>query len=76
MTAPRLIKLGDRYINLDRVNTIMDLYPTTRENQLAIHFGGADVQPLTFRGQDADNLRTWLNSIAQDLTHLHVDNES
>jgi hypothetical protein len=70
-----LIKVGDRFLNLDRVRMVQDLAPS-KQNQLVVHFGGGEQDSLTFSGQDAENLRTWLNSICQDLTHLHMNNES
>lgn len=71
-----LIKISDRFLNLDQVRTIQDLAPSTKQNQLVVQFGSGEHDSLTVSGQDAENLRTWLNSIANDLTHLHIDNES
>ena len=71
-----LIKVSDRFLNLDHIRTIQDLAPSTKQNQLVVHFGGGEHDSVTFSGQDAENLRTWLNSITNDLTHLHIDNES
>ncbi len=70
-----LIKVSDRFLNLDQVRTIQDLAPS-KQNQLIVHFGSGEHESLTFSGQDAENLRTWLNSISNDLTHLHIDNEA
>ncbi len=71
-----LIKVSDRFLNLDQVRNIQDLAPSTKHNQLVVQFGGGEHDSVTFSGQDAENLRTWLNSISNDLTHLHIDNEA
>ena len=71
-----LIKLSDRFFNLDQVRSVQDLAPSMKQNQLIIHFGSAEQDAMTFTGQDAENLRTWLNSVSNDLTHIHIDNES
>ena len=70
-----LIKVSDRFLNLDQVRMVQDL-AHSKQNQLIVHFGSGEQDSLTFSGQDAENLRTWLNSISQDLTHLHIDNEA
>ena len=70
-----LIKISDRFLNLDQVRMVQDL-AHSKQNQLIVHFGTGEQDSLTFSGQDAENLRTWLNSISQDLTHLHLDNEA
>ncbi len=71
-----LIKISDRFLNLDQVRTVQDLAPSMKQNQLIVHFGSGEQDSMTFSGQDAENLRTWLNSISQDLTHLHIDNDA
>jgi len=71
-----LIKIGDRYLNLDRVRAVVDLAPSTKQNQLIVHFDSAENDSVTVTGQDAENLRTWLNSVTNDLTHIHIDNEA
>ncbi len=71
-----LIKVGDRFLNLDQVRTVQDLAPSMKQNQLIVFFGSGEHDSLTFTGQDAENLRTWLNSICNDLSHLHMDNDT
>ncbi len=71
-----LIKISDRFLNLDQVRSVLDLASSMKQNQLIVHFGSGEHDSLTFSGQDAENLRTWLNSISNDLTHLHIDNEA
>ncbi len=71
-----LIKVSDRFLNLDQVRTVQDLASSMKQNQLIVHFVSGEQDSLTFSGQDAENLRTWLNSISNDLTHLHIDNEA
>ncbi|MGP0063772.1 MAG: hypothetical protein ACLQGP_09265 [Isosphaeraceae bacterium] len=61
-----LIKISSTFINLDRVLQVEDLFARTKEDKLIIHFDSAE-QSLTLTGQDADDLRTWLNSIAINL---------
>ncbi len=70
-----LIKISDRFLNLDQVRMVQDL-AQSKQNQLIVHFGSGEGDTLSFSGQDAENLRTWLNSISQDLTHLHIDNDA
>ena len=70
-----LIKISDRFLNLDQVRMVQDL-AHSKQNQLIVHFGSGEQDSLTFSGQDAENLRTWLNSICQDLTHLHMNHDS
>jgi hypothetical protein len=65
---PNLIKIGATFINMDQVLRIDDLYPRTKEDQMIVRFGTGDEHSLTLAGQEADDLRTWLNSIA---TNLH-----
>ena len=71
-----LIKVSDRFLNLDQVRTVQDLATSMKQNQLIVTFGSGENDSLTFSGQDAENLRTWLNSISQDLTHLDIDHET
>ena len=71
-----LIKVSDRFLNLDLIRTVQDLASTMKQNELIVSFGSGEHDSLTFSGQDAENLRTWLNSISNDLTHLHIDNEA
>ena len=46
---------------------------STRQNQLILRFSDHPDASITLAGQEADNLRTWLNSVANDLSHLHLD---
>ena len=62
-----LIKIGSTFINLDRVLRVDDLYPRTKEDKLIVRFGTGEEHSLTLAGQDADDLRTWLNSLATNL---------
>ena len=70
-----LIKIGSTFINLDLVRQVDDLFAKTKEDKLVIHFGAQLEHVLTFTGQDADDLRTWLNSIAINL-HAATDPEA
>jgi hypothetical protein len=64
-----MIKIGSTFLNVDLVTRVDDLYPRTKENQLLVWFGeGHDVK---LAGQDADDLRTWLNGIATNLQGPH-----
>jgi hypothetical protein len=63
-----LIKIGSVFINLDRVIRVDDLHPRTRENKLIVRFDVGEEHSLTLADQAADDLRTWLNSVA---TNLH-----
>ena len=67
-----LIKIGSTFINLDQVLQVDDLFARTKENRLIIHFGTGEEHSLTLTGQDADDLRTWLNSLAINL-HAAMD---
>jgi len=71
-----LIKIGPWFINLDNVRSVQDMVPAVRQNQLIVRFSDNPNESITLAGQDADNLRTWLNSVVNDLTHLHIDNDS
>ena len=71
-----LIKIGGWFINLDNVRNVQDLVHSTRQNQLTLHFSDSPESSITLAGVEADNLRTWLNSVANDLTHLHLDSEA
>ena len=62
-----LIKIGSIFLNLDRVLRVDDLYARTKEDKLIVRFGTAEEDSLTLAGQEADDLRTWLNSLATNL---------
>jgi hypothetical protein len=62
-----LIKIGSTFINLDQVLRVDDLFPRTKEDKLIVRFGVGEEHSLTLSGQEADDLRTWLNSAAANL---------
>jgi hypothetical protein len=64
-----LIKIGSTFINLDQVLQVDDLFARTKEDKLVIRF---EEHLLTLTGQDADDLRTWLDSRAINL-HAAMD---
>jgi hypothetical protein len=68
-----LIKIGTHFINIDQALRVDDLYPRTRENKMIVRFGMGEEHSLTLEGQDADDLRTWLNSIATNLRQTNTD---
>lgn len=68
-----LIKIGSHFINIDQALRVDDLYPPTREDKLIVRFGLGEEYALTLEGQDADDLRTWLNSIATNLRQTNTD---
>ena len=70
-----LIKIGHVFLNLDRVETVEDLFSQTREDKIIVRFGPAEGQALTFTGRAADDLRTWLNATATNL-HDAIERES
>lgn len=61
-----LVKIGTLFLNLDQVARVDDLFARTKEDRLVVHFSSGD-EPLTLSGQEADDLRTWLNSVATNL---------
>jgi len=61
-----LVKIGSLFLNLDQVLRIEDLFTRTREDRLVVYFSSGD-EPLTLAGQEADDLRTWLNTVATNL---------
>ena len=61
-----LVKIGSLFLNLDQVLRVDDLFTRTREDKLVVHFSSGD-EPLTLAGQEADDLRTWLNTVATNL---------
>ncbi len=63
-----IVKINQIYLNLDRVLSIEDLFAGTKEDKVVVRFGPEERDSLTFKGRDADDLRTWLNSVA---TNLH-----
>jgi hypothetical protein len=69
-----LVKIGSLFLNLDQVLRVDDVFARSREDKLVVHFSSGD-EPLTVAGQEADDLRTWLNTIAINL-HAAADPES
>jgi len=61
-----MVKIGTLFLNLDQVLRVDDLFSRTREDRLVVHFSSGD-EPLTLAGQEADDLRTWLNATATNL---------
>jgi hypothetical protein len=61
-----LVKIGSLFLNLDQVLRVDDLFARTKEDRLIVYFSSGD-EPLTLTGQEADDLRTWLNSVATNL---------
>lgn len=61
-----LVKIGSLFLNLDQVLHVNDQFARTREDRLIVHFSSGD-EPLTVTGQEADDLRTWLNTVAINL---------
>jgi hypothetical protein len=70
-----LIKIGHIYLNLDRVLSIEDRFPSQKEDTMIVHFGTPQEESMTLVGREADHLRTWLNSIATNL-HDAIERES
>lgn len=58
-----LVKIGSLFLNLDQVVRVEDLFARTKEDRLVVYFSSGD-EPLTLSGHEADDLRTWLNSVA------------
>ncbi|HEX8200796.1 MAG TPA: hypothetical protein VF590_09930 [Isosphaeraceae bacterium] len=69
----QLIKIGAWFINLDRVRNVQDFLPTSRQNRITLRFSDNPEAAITLLDHEADNLRTWLNSVANDLNHLYLD---
>ena len=69
-----LVKIGSLFLNLDQVLRVDDLFARTREDRLIVYFSSGD-EPLMLSGQEADDLRTWLNTVATNL-HQAVEPES
>lgn len=61
-----MVKIGSLFLNLDQVVRVDDLFNRTREDRLVVYFGSGD-EPLALSGQEADDLRTWLNTVATNL---------
>lgn len=61
-----MVKIGTLFLNLDQVLRVDDQFARTREDKMVVHFSSGD-EPLTLAGQEADDLRTWLNSVATNL---------
>jgi hypothetical protein len=62
-----LVKIGSTFLNLDQVLHVDDLYHRIKENKMVLRFGPGEENAVTLAGQDADDLRTWLNSVATNL---------
>jgi hypothetical protein len=64
-----LIKIGSTFINLDQVTRVVDISPRTRANRLIVYFGSRAFTEhfLMLADLEADDLRTWLNSVATNL---------
>jgi hypothetical protein len=62
-----IVKINQIYLNLDRVRSIEDLFAGTKEDKIVVRFGPEESDSLTFKGRDADDLRTWLHSVAINL---------
>jgi hypothetical protein len=58
-----LVKIGSLFLNLDQVLRVDDLFARTKEDRLVVYFSSGD-EPLTLAGHEADDLRTWLNTVA------------
>ena len=69
---PNLIKIGHVFLNLDRVQSIEDFFASTKEDRVVVGFDGGEGGTRTFTGREADDLRTWLNSVAINL-HIATD---
>lgn len=61
-----MVKIGSLFLNLDQVIRVDDLFNKTKEDRLVVYFSSGD-EPLALSGQEADDLRTWLNSVATNL---------
>jgi hypothetical protein len=61
-----MVKIGTLFLNLDQVIRVDDQFARTREDKMVVYFSSGD-EPLTLAGQEADDLRTWLNSMATNL---------
>ncbi len=67
-----LVKIGSLFLNLDQVLHVDDQFARTREDRLIVHFSSGD-EPLTLAGPEADDLRTWLNTVAINLQALEPE---
>jgi hypothetical protein len=65
-----MIKIGSTFLNVDQITRVVDLYPRTKDNQLVVRFG-EEATDVTLSGQDADDLRSWLNGVATNLQGPH-----
>jgi hypothetical protein len=61
-----MVKIGSLFLNLDQVIRVDDLFNRTREDRLVVYFSSGD-EALALSGQEADDLRTWLNAVATNL---------
>jgi hypothetical protein len=67
------VKIGHTFVNLDRVENIEDHFPIDKEDRVVLYFGRGEGESLAFIGREADDLRTWLNSVATNLHHATTD---
>jgi hypothetical protein len=61
-----MVKIGSLFLNLDQVIRVDDLFYRTKEDRLVVYFSSGD-EALALSGQEADDLRTWLNTVATNL---------
>jgi hypothetical protein len=61
-----MVKIGAFFLNLDQVLRVDDLFARTKEDKLVVYFSSGD-EPLMLASQKADDLRTWLSTIATNL---------
>jgi hypothetical protein len=67
-----MVKIGTSFLNLDRVDRVDDQFAKTREDKLVVYFS-SNSAVLTLAGQEADDLRTWLNTIATNLQSVESE---
>jgi hypothetical protein len=65
-----LVKIGHMFLNLDRVWYFEDRFVGNKVDEVVARFGGQPDETQAFTGQDADDLRTWLNSQAVNLREV------
>ncbi len=61
-----MVKIGSLFLNLDLVVRVDDLFLRSKEDRLVVYFASGD-EPLALSGAEADDLRTWLNTVATNL---------
>jgi hypothetical protein len=65
-----LVKIRHLFLNLDRVWYFEDRFVRDKVDEVVARFGGQPDETQAFTGQDADDLRTWLNSQAANLREV------